>query len=40
MNFKETIIKEYKKQMKISLSKGDKTSAKQFEKRIDILERQ
>jgi len=36
-NFKETVIKEYQKQIKISLSKGDKASAEQFKLRIKIL---
>lgn len=36
-NFKKTVIKEYKKQIQISLSKGNTTQAKQFQQRIDIL---
>ena len=35
--FKQTVIKEYKKQIEISLSKGNTTQAKQFQQRIDIL---
>ena len=36
-NFKRTIIKEYRKQIEISLGKGNNTQAKQFQQRIDIL---
>ena len=36
-NFKETVIKEYRKQIEISLSKSDTVQAKQFQQRIDIL---
>ena len=37
MNFNKIIIKEYQKQIKISLSKGDKNQAKHFKKRVDVL---
>ena len=36
-NFKKTVIKEYRKQIEISLGKGNKTQAKQFQQRIEIL---
>jgi len=35
--FKQTVIKEYRKQIEISLGKADIVQAKQFQKRIDIL---
>ena len=37
MSFNKLIIKEYKKQIQISLSKGNETHAKQFKKRLDAL---
>ena len=37
MKFNEIITIEYRKQMRISLSKGDKNQAKLFERRLKTL---
>jgi len=36
-NFKQLVINEYRKQIKISLSEGNKAKAELFKKRIEVL---